>query len=221
MEMKLSNQIARVNMLKQQLRAGNVLNESILALFEQIPREAFVPSAMQAFAYSDMQLSLGLGQRMMTPLEEGSILQALNLKGHETLLEIGTGSGFLTALLSKLCKKVISIDYYAEFTDAARKILSDHHCENVELQVGDGSEGLYSRAPFDVIVMTGAVAKIDQTLPMQILPGGKLLVITGTDPLMTCRLLSLNYQAQWESTQIFETNIPPLIQKQKSKEFIF
>ena len=112
----MSKSSACINMIKQQLRTGNVLNESILALYEKFPRENFVPSLYSSMAYSDMQVPLAHGQCMMTPLEEGLILQALALKGHETVLEVGTGTGFFTALLSQLCKKVISVDYFSEFT---------------------------------------------------------------------------------------------------------
>ena len=122
--MSRSNQ--RINMIKQQLRTGNVLNESILSLYKTIPREDFVPQQLQHFAYTDAQLAIGHNERMMTPLEEATLLQALNLQGHEIVLEIGTGTGFLTALLSRLCKTVISIDYYAEFTKNAKENLFIH-----------------------------------------------------------------------------------------------
>ena len=103
-------QSTRINMVKQQLRTGDVLNSSILDLYTEIPREEFVPNQFKHFAYSDMQIDLAHEQRMMTPLEEAKLLQALDLRGNEVVLEVGTGTGFLTALLSRLCKKVISID---------------------------------------------------------------------------------------------------------------
>lgn len=122
----MSYQSARINMVKQQLRTGDVLNESILNLYDVVPRHEFVPEQYSHFAYSDMQIPLNHGQCMLTPLEEGTILQALNLKGHETVLEVGTGTGFFTALLSKLCKKVLSVDYYSDFTNTA-----SHHLKNI------------------------------------------------------------------------------------------
>ena len=105
-------QSTRINMIKQQLRTGDVIDESILELFREIARDEFVPAKYKDFAYSDMQLELAHQQRMMTPLEEAKILQALNLTGNETVLEVGTGTGFLTALLSRRCKKLISVDNY-------------------------------------------------------------------------------------------------------------
>ncbi|VEG92410.1 protein-L-isoaspartate O-methyltransferase family protein [Legionella spiritensis] len=215
------SQNARINMVKQQLRTGDVLDETILELYDKIPRHDFVPATMRDFAYSDMQIPLGYGERMMTPLEEGKILQALALNGHETVLEVGTGSGYLTALLSRLSHKVISIDYYADFTGNARKNLEQHQCNNVELLTGDGCRGWLDKAPFEVMILTGAVETITETHRLQILPGGKLCAIVGKDPVMQCKLFSLDFQGNWEETVLFDTNIPPLIDKLKPKEFVF
>ncbi|KTC78933.1 protein-L-isoaspartate O-methyltransferase family protein [Legionella cherrii] len=217
----MSYQSARINMVKQQLRTGDVLNESILNLYELVARHEFVPEQFVNFAYSDMQIPLHHGQRMLTPLEEGQILQALDLQGHETVLEIGTGSGFFTALLSKLCKKVISVDYYADFTAHAAHQLKKHHCNNVELITGDASQGWLESAPYDVVIFTGAVEKINETQRLQILPGGKLFAIEGKSPVMQGRLYELDHEEHWHDRIIFETNIPLLIDKSKPKEFVF
>lgn len=217
----MSYQNARVNMVKQQLRTGDVLEESILNLYDIFPRNEFVPEQYADFAYSDMQIPLAHNQRMLTPLEEGTLLQALDLKGHETVLEVGTGSGFLTAMLSKLCKQVISVDYYADFTSNAARKLKAHNCNNVELITGDASQGWLEKAPYDVIVFTGALEQLNETHLLQILPGGKLLAIEGKPPVMQARLHQLDHQDQWTQSMIFETNIPLLIDKLKQKEFVF
>ncbi|RUR08453.1 protein-L-isoaspartate O-methyltransferase [Legionella sp. km772] len=217
----MNNNSARTNMVKQQLRTNDVLDESILALYDLVPRHEFVPEQYAAFAYSDMQIPLRHEQRMLTPLEEGMILQALDLRGHETVLEIGTGSGFFTALLSKLCKKVISVDYYAEFTHNAAAKLKAHHCDNVELITGDASRGWLEKAPYDVVVFTGAVEQLTQTHKLQILPGGKLFSITGKSPIMQARLYSLDHEGIWTESFLFETDIPNLIDHLKPKEFVF
>ncbi|ARB91993.1 protein-L-isoaspartate O-methyltransferase family protein [Legionella longbeachae] len=217
----MSYQSARVNMVKQQLRTGDVLNESILNLYEIILRHEFVPEQFTHFAYSDMQIPLNHGQRMLTPLEEGLILQALNLQGHETVLEVGTGSGFFTALLSKLSKKVISIDYYADFTVQAEKKLKAHHCNNVELITGDACRGWLEKAPYDVVIFTGGLEKITETEKLQILPGGKLFAILGKSPVLQGRLYELDHNENWHESLLFETNIPLLIDKSKPKEFVF
>lgn len=187
----MSYQNARTNMVKQQLRTGDVLNESILNLYHLIPRNEFVPEKYMDFAYSDMQIPLGHDQCMLTPLEEGKILQALKLTGNETVLEIGTGSGFFTALLSKLCKKVISVDYYAEFTTNAARKLQAHGCHNVELITGDGSQGWLEQAPYDVVLFAGALTELNETHFLQIVPGGKLFAIEGRPPVMQAQLYEL------------------------------
>lgn len=217
----MNNNTARINMVKQQLRTNDVLDESILDLYHLVPRHKFVPENYAAFAYSDMQIPLAHGQRMLTPLEESIILQALELQGHETVLEIGTGSGFFTALLSKLCKKVISVDYYSEFTASAAVKLKAHHCDNVELITGDASRGWLEKAPYDVVLFTGAIEELTQTQRLQILPGGKLFSIEGKSPIMQARLHHLDHNEVWTDSLLFETDIPLLIDNLKQKEFVF
>lgn len=209
------------NMVKQQLRANNVLNETILELYKTVPRHAFLPSHLADFAYSDMQIPLAHNQRMLAPQEEGLILQALNLQGHETVLEIGTGTGFFTALLSKLCKKVISVDYYAEFTTAAAARLKQHQCNNVELFTGDASRGWLELAPYDVIVFTAATEQLTKTHRLQVVPGGKLFAFVGKSPILQGRMYELNHNDEWHESLLYETDIPPLIDNLKSKEFVF
>lgn len=217
----MSIQTASTNMIKQQLRTGDVLEEEILALFEVIPRDAFVPEAFKHLAYSDLQIPLNHDQRMMTPLEEAKVLQALSLKGHEIVLEVGTGSGFLTALLSRLCQKVISVDYFSDLTTNARKKLDQHQINNVELITGDASRGWLDQAPYDVVVFTGAIESVSETHRLQVLPGGKLFVIVGKEPVMQGYLHTLGHDEQWQHQFIFETCIPPLIDKSKAKKFVF
>jgi protein-L-isoaspartate(D-aspartate) O-methyltransferase len=209
------------NMVTQQLRTGDVLNEKILNLYNKIPREAFVPNGLQHFAYSDMQLPLAHQQRMLTPLEEGTILQALALQGHEIVLEVGTGTGFLTALLSRLCKKVISVDYFSDFTTHAAEKLHEHHCENVELYTGDAARGWMDKAPYDIIVFTGAFQNLTETHRLQLLPGGKIFAITGNEPVMQAAIHELDHDKNWKNTLLFETSIPALIDRLKPNEFVF
>lgn len=209
------------NMLKQQLRTGDVLNESILELYKTIPRDAFVPTQFKAFAYSDMQIALPYQQRMMTPLEEARIVQALDLTGTETVLEVGTGTGFLTALLSCLCQHVISIDYYEAFTINARNNLKQHQCTNVELLTGDACQGWVDKAPYDVIVLSGALKTLHDIQRLQLLPGGKLIAIIGQEPIMQVQLHTLDHTGQWTEHLLFETNLPPLIDALQHQHFVF
>lgn len=217
----MTNRKACINMIKQQLRTGDVLDEKILSLYEEIPRSQFVPKAMQPFAYSDMQIPLNHQQRMLSPLEEGRILQKLALTGQERVLEVGTGTGFLTALLSRLAKTVVSVDYYPDFTLSARLKLEQYECNNVELITADAHQGWLEQAPYDIVVMTGAVEVITDSHLLQILPGGKLLAFVGKEPVIHCMLLTLDHQGNWTEQVLFETNTPPLINKLKPKEFVF
>jgi protein-L-isoaspartate(D-aspartate) O-methyltransferase len=217
----MSNHVACINMIKQQLRTGDVFNESILELYDRIPREDFVPPKFKSFAYSDMQIPLTHDQCMMTPLEEAILLQALQLKGHETVLEVGTGTGFLTALLSRLCKKVVSVEYFTDFTKSAQKVLEMHNCLNVELVTGDASQGWLDLAPYDVIIYTSSLTHINETQRLQVLPGGKFFAIMGTQPVMQGRLYTLDHDEQWQKTLLFETVLPSLIEPYKMKDFVF
>lgn len=212
---------AKTNMIKQQLRTGDVLSDRILNLYQHIPRHEFVPNHLAPFAYSDMQIPLAHQQRMLTPLEEGILLQSLDLKGHETLLEVGTGTGFFTALLSQLCKKVISIDYYAEFTTHAAQKLQQYGCHNVELITGDACQGWIEKAPYDVIVFTGALESLSETQTLQLLPEGKLFAIEGQAPIMQANLYQLHHDKTWKKSMLFETEIPLLINKSRTREFVF
>ncbi|MCC5791500.1 MAG: protein-L-isoaspartate O-methyltransferase [Legionellaceae bacterium] len=212
---------AKKNMITQQLRTGDVLNEKVLQVYAGLNREDFVPSEMRPFAYSDLQIPLGHEQRMLTPLEEGKILQALELQGHETVLEIGTGSGFMSALLAQMAEKVISVEYYADFTQRARNNLKQAGIYNVELIHGDGSAGWMEKAPYDVIVFTGAIDAVSEGHKLQLMPGGKLFAVVGQKPIMQGQLHQLNQDGHWSHQLLFESCLPPLINKLRPKAFIF
>lgn len=217
----MNNQIARINMINQQLRTGDVLDDTILNLYQQAPRDAFVPSTFAPFAYSDMQITLPHGQRMLTPLEESKLLQAMNFQGHELVLEVGTGTGFLTSLLSQLCQKVISVDCYESFTADATRKLKESSADNIELYTGNAYHGWYDKAPYDAMIFTGAIDAITDTHRLQILPGGKLFAIVGTEPVMQGQLHRLDHEGHWTMEVIFETNIPPLLNPMKQDSFVF
>ena len=206
----MSYSLSRTNMLKQQLRAGNVLNETILDVFNSTPRELFVPAKFKPFAYCDTQIELAHDQRMMTPLEEGLLLQALELTGHEVVLEVGTGSGYLTTLLSKLCKQVISIDCYVEFTRTAQQRLNSLQIHNVEFITDNACSGWHDKAPYDIIIFTGAIPTISDVLRLQLSSGGRLFAITGSSPSMQGILSHQVSPNSWQDTLLFETDLPPL-----------
>lgn len=217
----MNKESTNINMIKQQLRTGGVLNENILDLYIKIPRHEFVPKSYIDFAYSDMQIPLANNQFMLTPLEEAIILQELELTGNETVLEIGTGSGFFTALLSHLAKKVISVDYYLEFSKAASITLEQHNCKNVELITADAVHGYIEKAPYEVIVYTGAIEKLEHIQKLQLLPGGKLIAIIGKAPIMQVKLFTLDHSDNWSEKLLFTTCVPLLINKLREKQFVF
>lgn len=158
---------------------------------------------------------------MLTPLEEGTILQALNLKDTDCVLEVGTGSGFFTALLSKLCNKVISVDYFSEFTNQAARKLEHHNCTNVTLITGDACQGWLENAPYNVMVFTGALEQPTDTHFIQVLNGGKLFAITGKEPIMQAYVYQIESKKTIKQTLLFETLIPQLVDKLKPTKFVF
>ncbi len=217
----MNHHTACINMIKQQLRTGDVLDDDILQLFKRIPREAFVPQKYQNFAYSDMQIELAHDQRMFTPLEEALILQALQLKKTERVLEVGTGTGFLTALMSQLAKSVVSIDYYQDFTLTAQKQLDQYQCNNAMLHTAEASQGWMTEAPFDVIVMSCAIPELTKTLRLQLAPGGRIFAIMGQAPVMQGMLYHLDHQERWHERLLFETAVPSIITNHVVHDFVF
>ena len=214
--------VACINMIKQQLRTNNVLDDRVLALYATGSRERFVPPNMKDFAFSDMQIPFEHEQRMMTPTEEALILQSLQLKGHERILEIGTGTGYFTSLLSQLGKEVISIEYYQDLAYNAQKKLNAEGCHNVTVLQGDGCAGWMNKAPYDMIILTGGIEAITKSHQLQLLPGGKLCAIVGKKPVMECQLLTLDHQDNWTYDVLFDTCLPSLINNMCSSEpFVF
>ncbi len=218
----MKNQLPRINMIKQQLRTGDILDERVLSLYDKIPRQAFVPEALKDVAYSDLQLPLAHHECMMTPLEEASILQALALKGTENVLEIGTGTGFLTALLSHSAKHVTSVDCHEDFTSTAEKKLHTHGKGNITLITGDASLGWVDKAPYDVVVYTGAIARLTDMQRLQVMPGGKLFAVIGEGPIMQGELHTLGHDETWTTHLLFETKLPLLVSQATANEpFVF
>lgn len=212
---------AQSNMVKQQLRTGAVLNNNILGLYQTLPRENFVPRVYKQFAYSDFKIPLGHEQKMLTPLEEATILQALDLKGTETVLEIGTGTGYFTALLAQCAKHVISVDCYEDLTLAASKNLQKYNIDNVTLETGDARRGWMEDAPYDVIVMTGAINKLDDIFKLQLMKQGKMFAIIGNTPVMKGTLFTLDEDDNWSEKILFDTLVEPLVTSNKESDFHF
>jgi len=219
--MSSQTEIARVNMIKQQLRTNDVLDDDLLRLIASIPREEFVPPEFRAFAFADMHIPIGHDQVMMTPVEESQLLVAMKIRPTDTVLEIGTGTGYLTALLAKLAKHVITIDYYSEFTEAARRRLTALGIDNVQTITGDACRGWLELAPYDVIICTGGLKRLPSIFAPQLLPQGRLFAIVGQAPVMTGERCSFDATGHWQKSLVFETCLPLLIDRSDKGDFVF
>ena len=212
---------ARQNMLNNQIRACDVLDENLLALFEDTPREYFVPKAYRDLAFADTNIPIGLGQVMMTPFDEGQLLQALAIQASDTILEIGTGSGYLTALLAKLGNQVTSVDIFAEFTENAAAKFKEFGIANVELATGDAAQGWQEKSHYDVIVITGSLPFLPEAYKHILKPEGRLFAVLGHAPVMKATLIHQEFSQQFTSTPLYETDLLPLINAVDDTRFSF
>ena len=211
---------ARQQMIDQQVRAWTVLEPSVLEVLTVTPREQFVPRAYESLAFADTEIPLGHGQLMMTPTVEGRVLQALELTGSENVLEIGTGSGFLTECLAKLCSSVTSIDIHEDFVERAAGTLADSGIENVTLMSLDATEDL-PIGRFDAIAVTGSTETLDSRFIDALHPGGRLFVVVGSAPVMDARLIRRTGDNDWHSDSLFETQLAPLVNGALPAQFSF
>ncbi len=202
--------LARSNMIEQQIRPWDVPNQSVLELISELHREDFVPDEYKRLAFADTRIPLAHGQITMTPKVEARLLQALEIKPEDEILEIGTGCAYLTALLAKSGHHVLSIDIHPEFTEEARVKLQQHDIHNVTLESGDAVHGWQQSSPYDVIVFTGSVPFLEDCIQQQLKPGGRLCVITGQSPAMEARLITRISENDWYDKVLFETDLPEL-----------
>lgn len=200
---------ARFFMVEQQIRPWDVLDPKILDLFMDIPRHLFVEAGNEDLAYSDIELPIGHAQAMMFPRVEARLLQALDIDSEDRVLEIGTGSGFLTALIATLAKNVTSVELHKELQAIAKTRLTDFN--NISFQLGDASSDWPDGQEYDVIVLTGSVAQIPQAYKEKLKLGGRLGVIAGHSPAMTAQVLTRISKQEWEVETLFETDLTPLI----------
>jgi protein-L-isoaspartate(D-aspartate) O-methyltransferase len=211
---------ARQQMVEQQVRAWEVYDRTILDVLSAVAREQFVPPAFRSFAFADTDIPLGHGQKMMTPTLEGRMLQALGLTQDERVLEIGTGSGFVTACLAKLAASVCSIDIFDDFvTNAARK-LELAQIDNVQLVCMDACRAL-PEGDFDAIAVTGSLPRFDERYLSVLRPGGRLFVIVGESPVQEAKLIQRGTDEDWTDTALFETDIAALLNSDIPTTFTF
>ena len=178
----MNHELARFNMVEQQIRTWNVLDKRVLDLLSQLDRSLFVPSACAALAYSDTEIPLPHGEHMMVPRVDARLLQDLQLQPHESVLEVGTGSGYLTALLAQSVAHVTSLEQHADMVSSAQQHLAQAGIRNAQVQHSNGVPQLSEK--FDAIVLGGSVAEVPQALFSMLQPGGRLLAVVGDDPMM-------------------------------------
>lgn len=212
-------ELARSNMIEQQIRPWDVLDPRVLDLLKKVRREQFVPAARQAMSFMDIEIPLGHGAYMWQPKLEARVLQALQVRGGDEVLEIGSGSGYLAALLSRLASRVTTVEIVPELHAFATRNLDAHQVNNVKVELGDGARGW--KGTYDVIVLTGSVPVLPDTFRDALKPGGRLFAIVGDAPAMQARLIVREASGALVNTDLFETNVAPLQNALQPERFVF
>lgn len=213
---------ARFNMIHQQIRPYDVLDDRVLARIAEVPRERFVPPGDEALAFVDMCLPIGRGEVMLPPKLEARLLQVLAVRSSDRILEIGTGSGYMTALLAGLGAHVFSVELVPEFKRQAEQRLQACGIQNVTLEVGDGAHGWARHAPYDAIVLTGSVAVLDPAFAESLAEGGRLVAIVGTGPTMEMRRIErLAGGMGIRETSVVDVHAPALRNSALPERFVF
>ena len=215
----------RFNMIEQQIRPWDVLDLEILDLLASIRREDYVPPAHRGLAFFDMEIPLGdgsvPGQVMLSPKVEARMLQDLHVQKHESVLEIGTGSGFMAALLAHRAAQVLSLEIDPVLAARAAETLRQNGVANVEVRNADGAVPLPSGPSFDVIVLSGSVARIPQNLLGSLKVGGRLGAIVGDEPMMRAHFVTRTSESKWDTVQPWDTVAPRLLNFPEPSRFSF
>ena len=211
----------RFNMVAQQIRTWNVLDDNVLDLLYKVKREEFVSAENQAMAFVDMEIPLGHGQVMLTPKMEARILQELHINKTDKILEVGSGSGYMTALLAERGAHVYSVEIIPELKAMAENNLKAHNITNVTIEQGDAARGWPNHAPYDVIVLTASTPVLPDAFQNSLNPGGRLFAIVGEDPVMEALWITCVAPGEFTTTQMFETSTAPLINAQQPVRFTF
>ena len=215
----MNSEWARQKMVEQQVHVWDVSNQKVLTVLGNVAREEFVPAGCEDVAYADTEIPLPHGQVILRPIIEGRLLQALALKDRDQVLEIGTGTGFLTACLASMCAAVTSIDIHEEFIASASRHLEGAGIGNASLQCMDAMEDLPD-GEFDAIAVSGSVPRIDERFVKALKPGGRLFLVVGESPVMNALLITRDGE-QWQEEGLFETDIPPLVSTAEESVFVF
>jgi len=212
---------ARFNMVEQQIRPWDVLDQAILNLLFELRREEFVPQQHRALAFVDMEIPLGHGELMLAPRVEARMVQELSVRPTDKILEVGSGSGYMTALLARLGGQVVSVEIVPELKAYAEKNLKEHAILNVTLELGDAARGWQQHGPYDVILLTGSTPVLPEAFRESLAPGGRLLAVVGDAPVMTAQLITRVGEQSFSSVVLFETCIPALRNAQQPDRFVF
>lgn len=212
--------VALEQMVMQQVRAWDVLDDRVLDTLRKVPRERYVPPAYRGVAYADAPIALPHGQRMLAPKVVGRLLQALDASALDTALEIGTGSGYVTACLAASSRHVRSIEIYEDLAGGARTRLAADGFGNAEVQTADAFD-LQLEPRYNVIVLTGSLPRYDERFQQALETGGRLFAIVGEGPVMSARLVRRTSSTTWTSEDLFETWIEPLVHAARPPRFVF
>jgi len=212
---------ARFNMIEQQIRPWDVSDPDVLALLSLVKRECFVPAAYADIAFADLDIPLPGGQHMLPPRVDARVLQALAVKKHESVLEIGAGSGYMAALLAHRAQKVLSVEISSELAEFARANLAKNGVLNAEVATGDGSRGWSAAQPYDVICVSGGLPAVPQELLSQLKVGGRLSAFVGDAPVMEAQLITRVSEQQYQVANLFETYVELLQNVAQPSKFRF
>ncbi len=218
---KMNIEQARFNMIEQQIRTWDVLDQDVLDLLSVVKREDFVPVAYKNLAFVDTEIPLQFGEAMLTPKLEARLLQEVGLKKHETVLEIGTGSGYMAALLAYKGRHVTTVEVVPQLKELAEQTLAANGVSNVTVELGNGAQGWAKGAPFDVIVISGSLPVLPETVLQQVKVGGRIAAIIGQAPVMSAHLITRVSETAYDTIKLFETNLKPLSTATTPSPFTF
>ena len=216
---------ARHNMIEQQIRTWEVLDQTVLQTLVDVRREAFVPTAYQSLAFVDTEIPLPCGQQMLSPKLEARLLQETALHDDELVVEIGSGSGYMAALLARHARHVVTVEIEPALKALAEKNLRAYGIENVTVELGDGARGWPGHGafsvPYDVMLLSGSVPMLPATLLSQVKIGGRIIAVVGEAPVMSACLVTRTAEDAWDTRKLFETNITPLRNVERTSAFRF